>query len=127
MIDLSLDDQKHLMGALRFARWTLEHAADMGYDRKRLDTSRLHRHSIAYCILAAGELVGKVKDKLKKAIPHISWDNLVGMRNHLAHRPTDIDLDLVWGVVTYHFPLLIETLEPMLAAAEMPNDNESAD
>ena len=123
MMDLSLDDQKNLMEALRFARWTLEHAADLDYDRKRLDTSLLHQHSMAYCILAAGEFVGKSnKRDLEKAIPQISWDNLVGMRNRLAHRPDNINLNIVWRVITDDFPLLISTLEPMFAAALPPAD-----
>ena len=118
MIDLSLDDQKHLIDALRFARWALEHAADIDHDRKRFDGSRLHRQAISYCILSAGELVGKVnKRDLERAIPQIIWGDLVGMRHRLAHDPTNINPDIVWGVITDDFPLLISTLEPMLAGA----------
>ena len=126
MIDLSLDDQKHLIDALRFARWTLEHAADVGHDRKRFGGSLLHQHGAAYCILAAGELVGKVnKRDLERAIPQIIWSDLVGMRNRLAHRPTNIDLDLVWDVITDDFPLLINTLEPMFETAATSGKGES--
>ena len=114
MIDLSLDDQKHLMNVLRFAGRALDHVADVGHDRKRLDASWLHRDAVAYCILAAGELVGEVEYDLEKEIPQIIWSDLIGMRNRLAHNPTNINPDIVWGVVTYHFPLLISTLEPML-------------
>ena len=121
MIDLSLKDQEKLMNALRFARWTLEHAADIDHDRKRLDASQVHQHAAAYCILAAGEFVGKAnKRDLEKAIPHISWSELVGMRNRLAHRPDNINLNIVWRVITDDFPLLISTLEPMFAAAKPP-------
>ena len=123
MIDLSPDDHEKLTNALQFARWTLEHAADLGHDRKRFDGSRLHRQAIAYCILASGELVGKVKYDLKGNIPQIIWSDLVGMRNRLAHDPTEVDMDLVWGVVTDDFPFLISTLEPMLEAAK-PLDGE---
>ena len=121
MIDLSLKDQEKLMNALRFAHWALEHAADLDHDRKRLDGSLLHQHGIAYCILAAGESVGKVEYNLEKAIPHIEWRELVDMRNLLAHRPTKINLNIVWGVITDDFPLLIETLEPILATTKPPN------
>ena len=121
MMDMSLEDQENLMEALRFARWTLEHAADIDHDRKRFDDSRLHRHAIAYGILAAGELVGKVEYDLKNKIPQIIWSDLVGMRNILAHNPTNVNLNTVWDVVTDDFPLLIRTLEPMFAA-EPPAD-----
>ena len=124
MIDLSQDDQEKLMATLRFARWALEHAADIDHDRKRFDGSRLHRQAITYCILASGELVGKVKYNLKKAIPHILWGDLVGMRHRLAHDPTNINPDLVWGVITDDFPLLIETLEPMFETAATPAKRE---
>ena len=128
MIDLSLKDQDHLMHTLRFARWALNHAADLDYDRKRLDTSRLHRHALAYCILAAGEFAGKVnKRDLERAIPQIIWSELVGMRNRLAHRPDSINLNIVWRVITDDFPLLISTLEPMLAAAQPPDPTGPAD
>ena len=114
MIDLSLKDRENLMNTLRFARWALEHATDIDHDRKRFGASLLHQQAIAYCILAAGEFVGEVECNLKRVIPHISWGNLIGMRNRLAHNPTNVNPDIVWGVVTYHFPLLISTLEPML-------------
>lgn len=117
MIDLSQKDQEHLMNALLFAGQALDHAADVGRDRKRFDASLLHQHAIAYCILATGELVGEVKYDLKQAMPHILWKNLTGMRNVLAHNPTNINLSIVWDVVTYHFPVLISTLESMLEAA----------
>ena len=121
MIDLSLEDQEHLMNALLFAGRALDHAADVDHDRKRFDDSWLHRDGIAYCILAAGELVGKVKYDLKGAIPQIIWSDLVGMRNRLAHDPTDINLNIVWRVVTDDFPLLISTMEPILAELKPPN------
>ena len=116
MIDLSPDDQKHLMNVLRFASRALDHAADVDHDRKRFGGSWLHRDAIAYCILAAGESVGEVEHDLEKGIPHISWSDLIGMRNRLAHNPTNINLNIVWRVVTDDFPLLISTLEPILAA-----------
>ena len=117
MNDLSLDDQKHLMNVLRFAGRALDHAADVGHDRKRFDDSWLHRDAIAYCILAAGESVDEVEYNLEKGIPHIEWKELIGMRHRLAHDPTNINLDIVWRVITDDFPILINTLEPMFAGA----------
>ena len=122
MNDLSPKDQEHLMNALRFAGRALDHAADIDHDRKRFDDSWLHRDATAYCILAAGELVGEVEYDLEEGIPHIEWKELIGMRHRLAHNPANINPDLVWEVITDDFPLLIETLEPMLAAAESGAD-----
>ena len=127
MIDLSLKDQENLMQALRCARWALDHAADIDHDRKRFGDSLLHQHATAYCIIAVGESTGEVEYDLEKAIPHIAWKKIRGMRNRLAHRPDNINLDIVWGVVTHHFPLLIETLEPMVEAAEPPDQTDRAD
>ena len=114
MIDLSLDDQEHLMQALRCARWALDHAADIDHDRKRFGDSLLHQHAAAYCIIAVGESTGEVEYDLENAIPHIEWKKIRGMRNRLAHNSTDVNLNIVWNVVTYHFPLLIEALEPVV-------------
>ena len=114
MIDLSLKDQANLTNALRFAGWALDHAADINHDRKRFDGSRLHRHAISYCVLASGELVGKVEYDFKNEIPHIPWQQIKDMRNFLAHNPANVDLNIVWRVVTYHLPLLISVLEPMV-------------
>ena len=112
------------MNALRFARWTLQHAADVDCDWERFNASLLHRHAITLCIFAVGELVKYVKYDLKTEIPHIPWSKLIGMRDILAHKPAKVNLSIVWGVVTDDFPRLIEVLEPMLETTPRPADGE---
>ena len=117
MIDLSPDDRENLTNALRFAGWALDHVADVDRDWKRFYASRLHRHAIVYCILCVGELTGKAECELKTIIPHIPWQLIKDMRNILAHNPANVNLNIVWRVATYHLPLLISALEPVVGEA----------
>jgi len=46
----------------------------------------------------------------------VPWPQIVGMRHHLVHEYTKIDLDAVWKAATESVPDLIVALESILPA-----------
>jgi uncharacterized protein with HEPN domain len=54
-------------------------------------------------------------DDLKADYPEISWHQIAGMRNIIAHEYLGIDLVLVWETITKYFSPLKRVLEKIIA------------
>jgi uncharacterized protein with HEPN domain len=65
------------------------------------------QHSIAFCILQIGELVGKLSDDLRSStLKEINWTAIKGMRNIVVHDYGNVDLEEVWTAATRDAPTL---------------------
>ncbi len=51
--------------------------------------------AILYCLLVIGEAVKSVDSQLQIENPHIKWENIIGMRDILAHQYFRIDASQV--------------------------------
>ena len=47
--------------------------------------------------------------------PSIPWSEIIGMRHKLTHGYFDVDLDIVWSVVTEELPGLVAWLDSVLS------------
>ena len=57
----------------------------------------------------------RLSDSVKAACPNTNWQQLRGFRINLVHKFIHLDLDMVWDIITDHFPVLkneILTLMP---------------
>lgn len=50
-------------------------------------------------LIAIGEEVNKIDQKLKDQNPEVIWKDIVGMRNILSHNYRGIDAELVWNII----------------------------
>ena len=76
----------------------------------------MHQHSIAFCILQIGELVGKLSDELRSAtMQEINWTAIKGMRNVVVHDYGNVDQEEVWIAATRDAPVLKAFCESYLA------------
>ncbi len=67
------------------------------------------QHSVAFCILQIGELVGGLTDEFKAATSdRAQWQQIRGMRNLVAHNYGGVDLEIVWDVAAADIPKLLE-------------------
>jgi uncharacterized protein with HEPN domain len=64
----------------------------------------------------------RVSPELRAAHPEIPWQQIVGLRNVIAHQYDDIIFDRLWEALTEHVPELIQLLEPLI-----PSPPEMAD
>jgi uncharacterized protein with HEPN domain len=66
-----------------------------------------------------GEAAKNISDEGRNAHPEIEWSNIIGMRNRIIHNYTNVDLEIVWIVITIKVPELIQHLQSIV-----PPDNE---
>ena len=57
-----------------------------------------------------GEAVKNLSPHLKERYTNISWENIAGMRDKLIHKYFEVDLDVVWNVISTDIPKLKEKI-----------------
>ncbi|WP_255365545.1 DUF86 domain-containing protein (plasmid) [Cyanobacterium sp. IPPAS B-1200] len=57
--------------------------------------------------------IKKLPDEWKREFKEISWGEITGFRNRLAHEYLGIDIEIVWEVIELFLPLLNEAITEM--------------
>ena len=74
-------------------------------------------------ILAMGlvrylEIIGEASKTISKSIrddnPDIPWAQIARTRDRLIHGYFDVDLDIVWNILTKNLPVLIDQLNELI-------------
>jgi uncharacterized protein with HEPN domain len=77
-----------------------------------------HLDSICMVLLAVGESFKQINQKtegeLLAAYPQIPWQEIMGLRNILAHVYFEVDEQQIYNICRDDIPLLIETVRQML-------------
>ncbi|MEM9808938.1 MAG: DUF86 domain-containing protein [Cyanobacteria bacterium P01_D01_bin.56] len=61
-----------------------------------------------------GEAAKQIPMSLREQYPAVSWKQLVGMRDRLAHAYFSIDLDILWNAAQHVLPTFTPTIQTML-------------
>jgi len=97
---------------LDFARKAVQF--NRGKSRADLDSNEMLAMATIHLIELIGEASRTISAELHHQYPEIPWDAISGTRNRLAHGYIDVDLDVVWTIVTKDLPLLIVQLRRIL-------------
>ncbi len=62
-----------------------------------------------------GEAAKNVSEDLRKDYPEIPWRQIAGTRDRLIHGYFDVDLDIVWQIISTDLPVLAAQLEKALS------------
>jgi uncharacterized protein with HEPN domain len=87
-----------------------------GRTRAELGADRLLNLAVVRLLEIVGEAATRVPPGIQDKYPAVPWQQIVGLRNRLAHGYDEVDLDLVWDIVTSDLPPLIAALELALDA-----------
>lgn len=82
----------------------LDEQASKGRDR--FDQDEIVQLAIVHLVQIIGEAASRVSDNLRRRHPEVPWRQIVGMRNRVVHSYFEVDLDLLWDVVTVDVPKL---------------------
>jgi len=109
-------DQSLLLDMLLAARDARTFVA--GMDKAAFLDSRLHQNAVIRSLEVIGEAAGNLSAATRAAVPGISWGEITGMRHRLIHGYVDVDLNIVWSVVTEDLDPLIAGLAPFIPPEE---------
>ncbi len=106
------DDVIRLRHMLDYARKAAQFTS--GRNRADLDSDEMLSMETIHSIEIIGEAVRTISQETRDLHPEIPWDQISGTRNRLAHGYIDVDLDIIWSIVTKDLPPLIKNLEKAL-------------
>ena len=110
-------DEAYFLDMLLAARQIIEFSG--GLSRAAFAESKLHQLAIVRLIEIIGEAAKNISDERRKTHPEIEWSSIIGMRNRIVHNYANVDLDIVWIVISIKTPELIQHLQ-----AIVPPDSE---
>ena len=85
-----------------------------GCKRADLDGDEKLALSIVRLLEILGEAANNVSDEWQQQYPEIPWRQIGGTRNRLIHGYFDVDLDVVWKIVSKDLPTLVAQLDSIL-------------
>ena len=81
----------------------------------RFDTGEVLQSAVLHWIVIIGGAPRCVGDKVRTAHPEVQWCVITDMRDRVSHGYFDIDLDVMWNIVTCDLPKLQESVTSIFA------------
>ena len=103
------DEAAYLLDILHAAQDVEEFASDLTFHQ--FEKSRLHQNAILKSIEIIGEATTRITGETRLAHAEIPWQKIIGMRKHLVHGYSQVDLRQVWNTVKRDIPNLVYTFE----------------
>jgi len=83
-------------------------------------------NGICHLLLAIGEESKKIEVTLKETQSFISWDEIAGLHNRIAHDYTGIDKEIVFQIVKHELDALQKACEKLVQQLKLsPNELNS--
>ena len=105
-------DEGTAFDILKAARWIRDFGS--GLTRAQFDTDYKTQSAVLHQIIILGEAVKRLSLEFRQAHPAVPWDEIAGMRDRCVHGYDNVDLDIVWDVVSRHAPRVIACLETIV-------------
>lgn len=86
-----------------------------GHSRTELDKDEKLSLALVRLLEILGEAAKSVSERFREEYPSIPWRQIAGTRDRLIHGYFDVDLDIVWKIVSIDLPALIPNLEKALS------------
>jgi uncharacterized protein with HEPN domain len=65
-----------------------------------------------------GEAANRISEETRIALPHLPWNDMIGMRNVMIHDYDDVDMAIVWETVEKDLPALISAVEKLVPSED---------
>ena len=85
-----------------------------GYDYATFSADSKLAEACVFNLSKLGELCKVAEASLTVAHPEISWREMYGLRNHIAHDYEGVNLKLVWEIIQGDLPELEKALNKLL-------------
>ena len=85
-----------------------------GRTRTDLEEDELLALALVRLMEIIGEAAKAVSPKTRSEVPAVPWREIAGTRDRLIHGYADVDLDIIWAVVSKDLPPLIAELKKLV-------------
>ena len=104
---------RHMLDATRKARGFIR-----GRSRADLDSDEMLALAVIRLLEVIGEAARNLSQDMRDSHPEIAWKQITGTRDRLTHGYFDVDLDIIWAILTGDLPPLVSSLEKLLSQLE---------
>ena len=80
-----------------------------------LESDEMRALTVIQLLQIAGEAAKRVSDETRARYPSVPWRQVAGTRDRLIHGYFEVDLELVWSIVSQDLPELVAQIEAILA------------
>ncbi|MDJ0661163.1 MAG: DUF86 domain-containing protein [Crocosphaera sp.] len=87
--------------------------------REDLDNDRMLSLALVRLIEIIGEAANNISQSKQAKYSKIPWRQMIGMRNRIIHAYFDVDLEIVWQVMTQDLPFLLVEVEQAIKDLEI--------
>jgi uncharacterized protein with HEPN domain len=109
---------RHMLDAARKAI-----AFAQGRSRDDLGSDEMLALALVRLLEILGEAAKQVSPATRDRYPQIPWRQIAGTRDRLIHGYFDVDLDIIWEIVTHDLLPLVDALEQVLP--QQPSEEDS--
>ncbi len=92
-----------------------------GKSRQDLDRDEALALATVYLLRLLGEAAAEMSPVLRSRYPEIPWEAMAATSERMAEAGLDVDLDVVWAIVSGDLPGLITRLKRLIRIEETDN------
>ena len=85
-------------------------AYTVGRDRSILDSDEMRTLAVVRLVEIISKAARAVSEPTRTQFAEVSWRQIVGTRDRLIHGYEEVDLDILWTIVTDDLPVLVSEL-----------------
>src|ERR1700734_5825 len=85
-----------------------------GKSRADLIKDRVLNLALTRLLEVVGEAATRIPDDLRQKFPGFPWAQIIGLRNRLIHAYDQVDLEILWEIVSEDLPPLSQQLEKIV-------------
>mgnify|MGYP001329820347 CR=1 FL=1 len=89
-----------------------------GKSRSDLVTDEQLSLALVRLVEILGEAAAKVTIDVQQKYSAIPWRQIIGTRNRLIHGYEDVNMDILWQIITHDLPPLVKILQTAIESEE---------
>lgn len=101
-----LTRMRHMLESAREAKALIK-----GKSRQDLNAERILSLALVRLLEIVGEAANRVSKTTRLKFSDIPWAQIISLRNRLIHGYDEVDMDVLWKILTDDLPSLIAQLE----------------
>ncbi|MEK6836255.1 MAG: HepT-like ribonuclease domain-containing protein [Nanoarchaeota archaeon] len=86
-----------------------------GLTIEKLEGDKLKQSAIIRQIEIIGEAIKNLPETFTEKYPQVMWKNIAGTRDRIIHQYFDIDIVIVWDIITKDLSVLKKQIEEIIS------------
>lgn len=116
---MSRNDELYLQDILKAIKRIHHYTSHL--DKEQFKTDDMCVDSVLFNLMTIGESVKNIPDEIRQQAPHIRWRDIGRFRDRIVHHYFELDIDIIWEIITIHLTPLETHVENLL---QEPSDED---